>query len=79
MIASFGVWMAGDLLEATFFDTEEEQREIMNLIRLWSDGRIWDLHYCQVLMVTKIRVYRVKNVKRYVNLLDFALVSIFTI
>jgi hypothetical protein len=28
-------------------------------------------------MVTKIRVYRVKNVKRFVYLLDFALVSIF--
>ena len=30
-------------------------------------------------MVTKNRVYRVKNVKRYVNLLDLALVSIFTL
>jgi hypothetical protein len=31
MIASFGVWMAGELLEATFFITEE-QREIIDLI-----------------------------------------------
>ena len=38
MIASFGVWMAGELL-----------------------------------IVTKIHVYRVKNVKRFVNFLDLAL------
>ena len=32
MIASFGVWMAGELLEATYFVTEEQQREIIDLI-----------------------------------------------
>jgi len=32
MIASFGVWMAGELLEATFFVTEEQPREIIDLI-----------------------------------------------
>jgi hypothetical protein len=32
LIASFGVWMAGELLEATFFVTEEQPREIIDLI-----------------------------------------------
>jgi len=32
MMASFGVWMAGDLLEATLFFAEREQHEIIDRI-----------------------------------------------
>lgn len=32
MMVSFGVWMAGELLEVTLFVTEEEQQEIIDLI-----------------------------------------------
>ena len=79
MMASFAVWMVGELLEATLFVAEGEEHKIIDLHKLWGDGGVWNLHYCQVLMVTKNRVYRVKNVKRYIDLLDFALVSIFTL
>lgn len=32
MMASFGVWIAGELLETTLFFAEEQQREIIDLI-----------------------------------------------
>lgn len=70
--------MTGELVEATLFVAEGEEHKIIDLI---SSGVTagFGSSLLSGSYVTKNRVCRVKNVKRYVDLLDFTLVSIFTL